>query len=186
VTAYRSIRKQREAMPIPMQCACGKSLKVKDEAAGRKVRCPGCAAILPVPKPEAPKEADDEALEFLLAEGRPRAKSSSAPAAPPAHKAEAEERFTVKAPPARPKPAPLEKKPPKQKRYPREDRASQDGWRMPSIVVNPSIISGLAMMGGAVVWFVVGLYAGWVFFYPPILFVLGIGAVIRGFTGRED
>jgi len=41
------------------------------------------------------------------------------------------------------------------------------------------------MMLGAVVWFFLGLAAGRIFFYPPILFVFGIGAVVRGFTGRN-
>jgi hypothetical protein len=54
-----------------------------------------------------------------------------------------------------------------------------------SIAVHPAIISGLLMMVGAAVWFFVGLSAGIIYFYPPVLFVLGIGAIIRGFTGRE-
>ncbi len=41
------------------------------------------------------------------------------------------------------------------------------------------------MMAGAVIWFVVGLAAGWIFFYPPVLFVLGIVAVVRGFMGAD-
>jgi hypothetical protein len=36
------------------------------------------------------------------------------------------------------------------------------------------------MMMIAVVWFIVGLFVGWIYFYPPILFVLGIIAVIKG------
>ena len=58
------------------------------------------------------------------------------------------------------------------------------GW--PSLSINPSIISGLLMMGGAVVWFVVGFYFGWIYLTPPVLFVLGIGSVIRGFRGEGD
>ena len=43
------------------------------------------------------------------------------------------------------------------------------------------------MMVGAVVWFFGALFfLDRIFFYPPIMFVLGIGAVIRGFTGQED
>ena len=43
-----------------------------------------------------------------------------------------------------------------------------------------AIWGGVAMMVGAVVWFVVGWMAGRIFFYPPILFVLGIVAVGKG------
>ena len=42
------------------------------------------------------------------------------------------------------------------------------------------------MMVGALVWLVVGLAFGWLFYYPPILFILGIAAVIRGLTANND
>jgi hypothetical protein len=44
---------------------------------------------------------------------------------------------------------------------------------------------GLLMMLAATVWFFGGLAYGRIFFYPPILFLLGIGAIIRGFMGKE-
>ncbi|HZY86689.1 MAG TPA: hypothetical protein VFE78_17775 [Gemmataceae bacterium] len=53
-------------MPIPLTCACGRSLRIKDEYAGKQGKCPGCGAVLDIPKPEA--AAEDEALEVLLAE----------------------------------------------------------------------------------------------------------------------
>jgi hypothetical protein len=34
---------------ITLRCPCGKQLRVKEELAGRKVRCPGCAEVVPVP-----------------------------------------------------------------------------------------------------------------------------------------
>ncbi len=40
---------------------------------------------------------------------------------------------------------------------------------------------GLLMMLGAVAWFVGGLFAGYIFFYPPILFVLGLITMGKGF-----
>ena len=43
-----------------------------------------------------------------------------------------------------------------------------------------AILGGAGMMVGAVVWFVVGWMAGRIFFYPPILFVIGIVAMIKG------
>lgn len=36
-------------MPITLTCACGKTLQVKDEFAGRRVKCPACAAVASVP-----------------------------------------------------------------------------------------------------------------------------------------
>jgi hypothetical protein len=42
------------------------------------------------------------------------------------------------------------------------------------------------MMVGAVVWLVVGLFAGWIFFYPPILFVLGLVRFVTALMGHEE
>lgn len=42
------------------------------------------------------------------------------------------------------------------------------------------VIAGIGMMLGATIWFVVGLSAGYIFFYPPILFCIGLGSVIKG------
>src|SRR5262245_11049431 len=35
-------------MPIPISCVCGKQFQVKDELAGRPVRCP-CSRVMTVP-----------------------------------------------------------------------------------------------------------------------------------------
>jgi hypothetical protein len=37
-------------MPIPIKCACGKALAAPDATAGKKVRCPGCMAVIDVPQ----------------------------------------------------------------------------------------------------------------------------------------
>jgi phage FluMu protein Com len=37
-------------MSIEVACRCGKVLKAKDEHAGLKVKCPGCGAVVEVPK----------------------------------------------------------------------------------------------------------------------------------------
>lgn len=36
-------------MPITVKCQCGKSLKVKDQLAGKAVKCPGCSQVVKVP-----------------------------------------------------------------------------------------------------------------------------------------
>lgn len=43
---------------IVLECKCGKKLKVADTMAGKKVKCPECAAVLAVPA-----EADDDVVE---------------------------------------------------------------------------------------------------------------------------
>ena len=50
-------------MPITMSCDCGRAFNVRDEFAGRKIRCPECKSVLTVPAKDA--DADDLALEVL-------------------------------------------------------------------------------------------------------------------------
>jgi len=38
---------------ITFKCPCGKALKVKDDAAGKRVRCPACSEVIEVPAPSA-------------------------------------------------------------------------------------------------------------------------------------
>ena len=42
------------------------------------------------------------------------------------------------------------------------------------------VVGGITMMAIAVVWFVVGYAAGYIFYYPPILFVIGLFGFIKG------
>jgi hypothetical protein len=39
-------------MPITLSCPCGKTLRVADEHAGKRVKCPVCTAVLTAPKAE--------------------------------------------------------------------------------------------------------------------------------------
>jgi hypothetical protein len=43
-----------------------------------------------------------------------------------------------------------------------------------------TLLAGIGMMVGAVVWFVGGLMFDIIFFYPPILFILGLVACVKG------
>ena len=49
-------------MPIPVRCACGKSLNAPDGLAGKRAKCPGCGSVISIPaaagvKPAVPKPA---------------------------------------------------------------------------------------------------------------------------------
>jgi len=47
------------------------------------------------------------------------------------------------------------------------------------------IVGGILMIVGAVVWFVVGIvWLNRIFFYPPILAILGIVAIIKGIIDK--
>jgi hypothetical protein len=39
-------------------------------------------------------------------------------------------------------------------------------------------------MLGAVVWFFAGLAFGYIFFYPPILFIVGLVGFVKGIVNR--
>lgn len=49
---------------------------------------------------------------------------------------------------------------------------------------NAGVIGGLLMMVIAVVWFGVGyMYLDRIFFYPPVLLILGLVATVKGAFG---
>jgi hypothetical protein len=50
-------------MVITLPCACGKSLKVNADLAGRRVKCPACGGVVAVPPPN-----DDPGLDLLAEE----------------------------------------------------------------------------------------------------------------------
>jgi hypothetical protein len=168
-------------MPIPMQCSCGRAMQVKDEMAGRKIRCPDCKQVLPVPAQRNENDVEDEALRILSADAPEEKKSASAePEKTPA----VQERPKPFSAPQIPKSGISAAKPavPKPISKPKKSRSDRAGF---GIAVHPSIIAGVLMMVGAAVWFFLGLAAGIIYPYAPILFLFGIGAVIRGFTGQD-
>jgi hypothetical protein len=65
-------------MPLTLNCTCGKTLRPKDEAAGKRVKCPACGAVVAVPK-------SDEFDDFEVVEDEPAATTPTPN--PPAKKA---------------------------------------------------------------------------------------------------
>lgn len=68
---------------IAIECACGRKLKVKDEHAGKRIRCPECSEPVKVPVPE-PEESFLDDLDDLedesdeeLPKPRPTSKKST-------------------------------------------------------------------------------------------------------------
>lgn len=59
-------------------------------------------------------------------------------------------------------------------------RAEAEPRSLEGNLVNGGSIVGLLTMLAAVVWFVGGLAAGVVFFYPPILFFVGLFGFLKG------
>jgi hypothetical protein len=72
-------------MPLTVPCDCGKLLQVKDSLAGKRIRCPGCQAVLTVPA------ADEEPTEEPEPVAPARAARPPKPAARPQPEADEED-----------------------------------------------------------------------------------------------
>jgi hypothetical protein len=46
--------------------------------------------------------------------------------------------------------------------------------------IDKGVLGGVVMIAIAVIWFGVGWAAGYIYFYPPILFVIGLYALVKG------
>jgi hypothetical protein len=169
-------------MSIPVTCACGHTLRIKEEYAGRKVRCSSCQAVLLVPDPEAAEPAEE------VMEVQPVDSPADDQDVDQGIQAERTQRGAMSSqPPAERTPwRPLEDEEVPRRRRPVRRRpgppvAFERGWFGN---VNTGVGGGLLMMLIAVIWFFGGLMVGIIFFYPPVLFIIGIVAVIAGFTRR--
>ncbi|MHC4506568.1 MAG: hypothetical protein ACYTFI_25005 [Planctomycetota bacterium] len=66
-------------------------------------------------------------------------------------------------------------------RWERRRAKEGDAFAVEKRGISMGVIGGIVMMGIAAVWFFVGLASGVVFLYPPVLFVIGVFAVLKGF-----
>jgi hypothetical protein len=74
-------------MPITAKCpnaACGKTLRVKDELAGKKVKCPGCGTIIALPALDVPVEVEAPAAPAAPAVAEQPAAAGAVPTPIPA------------------------------------------------------------------------------------------------------
>jgi hypothetical protein len=206
-------------VPITFSCECGKTLRVKDELAGKRVRCPNCQEILAVPddaeagiqspaaarnRPAAPpppprrrEPEDDDPLPLPGSRARlqnddadmrrrydPEEDEDDRPRR--RRRAEEDEDPPEDRPRSRRRPAEEDEDPPEdrpRRKRKRRSSSSESSWGGPNWGV---VGIGALMMIGSVVWFVLGLMADIIFFYPPILFILGIIALARGLVGQEN
>jgi hypothetical protein len=159
-------------MPISFQCACGRTLRVKDELAGRRARCPKCSSILTVPNPHI--ESDPADVSFTDtpndAEKEPVCDEPEAPAS-----------TAITDRPLYRGSTPVKKRLPISKR-----KGKKEGRRPPMLFINGEVATGVVMIVASIAWFVGGLvWLHRLFFYPPILLVLGIAAIYKGFVAPK-
>ena len=150
-------------MSISIACSCGKKYRVKETLAGKKIRCADCAELIKVPLQVADDDAESD--EFGPLEPAAHDQEESEPSLPPRVKRRSQttKRDVTADDPARQK---LLKK----------------GWFENT---NGGVLGGVLMMLIAVVWFVAGLAGGRIFFYPPILLIIGFIAVCKGLFKGE-
>ncbi|MFO0937568.1 MAG: hypothetical protein U0798_13740 [Gemmataceae bacterium] len=77
----------------------------------------------------------------------------------------------------------------RRKRKPRrKSRSNDDGgaFSFEKKILNGGVLIGLLSMIGAIVWFVLGLMGNRIFFYPPILFVIGLISFIKGLVSSNS
>lgn len=174
-------------MPISVVCRnCGRQLNIKDELAGRKIRCPDCKEVLAVPDaaddpPVVEAVADEPDDTFRVRDEkpvRPRETYRTHPDRNDDPLGSLKRRLADED--ERPRDDD-DDGPPRPRRRPRPapQRPQRDSWG-----INAGVGGGLLMMLIAVVWFVAGLFAGIIFYYPPILFIIGLVAFFRGLVNR--
>ena len=75
-------------MPITLNCACGKILRIPDQHAGKRVKCPACHGILSTAPPQPA---------FEVVEDEPRKLTTARPVAQPARPcADEEDSYSVR------------------------------------------------------------------------------------------
>lgn len=188
-------------MPIEFDCPCGKALRVADEYAGRKVKCPACGAVGFVPEPEPQFEVVEDEPPSPPAKAAPAKKSAwddddeddgrgyGVAKSNRGDEDDEDEKPKKKLPNFREssgrdddddedeKP---KKKKKKKRRRPPPPREDNSGRSLEGGIINGGTGAGVLAMLIAVVWFIAGLANDIIFFYPPVLFVIGLVAFFKG------
>jgi hypothetical protein len=150
-------------MSISVACSCGKKYRVKETLAGKKIRCADCAELIKVPQEVMDDDAEFDEFGDLQPAARDREESEAS--LPPRAKRRSK---TTKGDVTADKPA--------------RQKLLQKGWFEST---NGGVLGGILMNLIAVVWFGAGLAGGRIFFYPPVLLIIGIVAVCKGLFNRE-
>lgn len=158
-------------MPISFSCRCGRILRVADELAGRKARCPGCSSVLTVPRSNIEEyNPTDVSITATLIQARKEPDELEEPAT-----AAVTDRSLNRAP-----------VPAKKRRLASKRARKKEHRQLPMVFINKEVAAGVVMIIAAIVWFVGALvWFHTLFFYPPVLLILGIAAIYKGFTAPD-
>jgi glutaredoxin len=159
-------------MPISFPCGCGRTLRVKDDLAGRNVRCPQCSSVLTVPNPDIEYDAADVPVADT---------PSDAEKEPQRQEPEASASTSITDRPLYRAPVRMKKRRLRSK----SERKKESRW-LPMVFINGEVAIGVVMIVAAIAWFVGGLlWLNRLFFYPPVLLILGIAAIYKGYTAPD-
>jgi hypothetical protein len=176
-------------MAISIACPCGKRLRVADELVGKRCKCPGCGTVLAIRTPVAGDSGPAAAGSARAQAPRPPVRAAAKRLEDevldvlPADHSKAADEYDLE---------PAHQKPRKKKKI-RKGKAVPEktgffhgfDFGFERSASKAGMAAGILMMVGAVVWFVCGIvYMDRIFFYPPILFVVGLVALIRGAVSR--
>jgi hypothetical protein len=150
-------------MSISIACSCGKKYRVKETLAGKKIRCADCSEPIKVPVQVADNDPEFDEYGALPSAADDE---ENEPALPPRTKRRSKSATSDEKSEAQPAGRKLLKK----------------GWFEST---NGGVFGGILMILIAVGWFVAGLAADRIFFYPPVLLIIGIVAVFKGLFNRE-
>ncbi|MCA8992961.1 MAG: hypothetical protein KDA69_11805 [Planctomycetaceae bacterium] len=157
--------------------SCGAVLKVPEKYWGKKIKCPSCQSPMAIPASPIPTAGpaqlgDDDFIDDDPDDDFLNMDADSFESGPP---------------------LPKKRKKKRTSRSSRSSDYSSGGSTYTSSGTGSgfgdsagTIGTGILMMVGAVVWFVVGFFCGIIFFYPPILFILGLVQVFRGLFSSGD
>ncbi|HEY2785115.1 MAG TPA: hypothetical protein VGJ05_09090 [Fimbriiglobus sp.] len=194
-------------MTIRFACPCGQELEAEAEHAGLATVCPQCQRELTIPAAKsrppvarlAPPDLPDTGFTVV---GDPPLPSASRPKPPPPRpRPPLTNRYDDDGAPARSRRDAEEDEDvrPRKNRHYDDDEAHDDeeDSRRPRMKrrkkrydeptgVNWTMVGGGALlMIGMAVWFIVGWIGGIIFFKPPIGFVIGLIAVVKGLMGHQ-
>ena len=68
------------------------------------------------------------------------------------------------------------------------ESASSGGgaFELEKSALNAGAMGGIGIMALAAVWFVGGYAAGYIFYYPPILFLIGLASTLKAVFADDD
>lgn len=148
---------------------CRKKLRVPPGMRGKTAKCPSCQGMMTVPAmdvAEPPVIMAEEVDDLRLQPAAPR------PSAPQDDPLAA---FNISS----------ESMTQRAHRLTAADEGGGGVFAPEKKGLDAGMIGGALMMIIAVVWFIVGWAAGVIFFYPPILFIIGLFGFLKGlFTGN--